>query len=222
LKVFNISFPVKHARKKHRNSKHHPWVTQKFLESSKLKTKLLKIKSSRPTQLNILNYGEHNCSHNKLKRRLKSSYYGNILENHKYDMKKSWSILNGLIGKQNDKSTLPNSFIINDQDEVNLNKITNGFNNFFGDIGRQTADHIPQSRHNYKHYLGPSLGFSMFIEPVSEQIVINTTISLKSKISSGYDELSTKLMKQTIHQVSAPLTHIIFYHWRSTKSAQSR
>ena len=49
----------------------------------------------------------------------------------------------------------------------------------------------------------------MFTEPVSEHTVINTVLSLKTKTSSGYDDVSSKLMKNTIYHISTLLTHII-------------
>ena len=49
----------------------------------------------------------------------------------------------------------------------------------------------------------------MFLEPVTQSLVINTTAKLKPKVSSGHDEISTKLLKETITNIIAPMTHII-------------
>ena len=48
----------------------------------------------------------------------------------------------------------------------------------------------------------------MFLEPIEFAQVINATDKLKPKFSSGYDDMSTKLVKETnlIHQ---PIAHII-------------
>ena len=50
---------------------------------------------------------------------------------------------------------------------------------------------------------------SMYIEPVSPSTVIATAIKLKPKTSSGIDELSTKLLRDTVEKVIEPLTYII-------------
>ena len=50
---------------------------------------------------------------------------------------------------------------------------------------------------------------SMFLEPVSELTVIETSKKLKSKSSSGHDEISTNLLKETIDIVIKPITHIV-------------
>ena len=55
----------------------------------------------------------------------------------------------------------------------------------------------------------PSLCKSMFLDPIDIYSVLDVTKKLKSKNSSGHDEISTKLLKESIHQISIPLTHII-------------
>ena len=54
-----------------------------------------------------------------------------------------------------------------------------------------------------------SLSKSMFLDPIDIYSVLDVTKKLKSKNSSGHDEISTKLLKESIHQISIPLTHII-------------
>ena len=49
----------------------------------------------------------------------------------------------------------------------------------------------------------------MYIEPVSPSTVIATAIKLKPKTDSGIDEISTKLLRDTVEKVIEPLTYII-------------
>ena len=49
----------------------------------------------------------------------------------------------------------------------------------------------------------------MFIEPVTQADTINSCRKLKSKMSTGHDEISTKLLKETITIITDPNTHII-------------
>ena len=58
-------------------------------------------------------------------------------------------------------------------------------------------------------YLTNSTPESMYIEPVSPSTVIATAIKLKPKTSSGIDEISTKLQKDTVEKVIEPLAYII-------------
>jgi len=45
----------------------------------------------------------------------------------------------------------------------------------------------------------------MFLEPVESEKVIEITKKLKPKLSNGYDNISTKLLNDTIHNIHKPL-----------------
>ena len=49
----------------------------------------------------------------------------------------------------------------------------------------------------------------MYLEPITENTVIQTTQKLKSKLSTGHDAIRTKLLKEIIDTICMPLTHII-------------
>ena len=50
---------------------------------------------------------------------------------------------------------------------------------------------------------------SIFLAPVSQSDVLNITLKLKPKTSSGYDDISTKLLKATINEILESLTRVI-------------
>ena len=74
---------------------------------------------------------------------------------HKYrnNTKKTWSISNKVIRKQNDKSSLPDTFKINNQNESNPQKNSNKFNNFCSTIVSKYGDNIPDVPIDFKSYL---------------------------------------------------------------------
>ena len=45
--------------------------------------------------------------------------------------------------------------------------------------------------------------------PTCEGEILHTTTNLKASTSEGYDNISTKLLKQTVKEVSTPLAHIV-------------
>ena len=49
----------------------------------------------------------------------------------------------------------------------------------------------------------------MFLEPVDEYQVIEIISKFKPKMSYGYDDIPTKIMKQSILSIIQPLTYII-------------
>ena len=50
---------------------------------------------------------------------------------------------------------------------------------------------------------------SFFLGPVAPSYVLSYAHKIKNKISSGHDDISSKLMKITINIIIEPLTHII-------------
>jgi hypothetical protein len=48
----------------------------------------------------------------------------------------------------------------------------------------------------------------MFLAPITEDVVLNVTSKLKGKFSSGYDEISEKLVKNSIQFIKKPVTFI--------------
>ena len=147
--------------------------------------------------------------YNKVKRTLKINYYKEKLEASKHDSKQMWSVLKKAIGKQNDKRNISQSFKINNQDVTNKTEIAEAFNSYFSQIGSSTGHNVPKSNHTYSEYLSTPTANSMFLEEVEPSYVINIANKLKPKLSSGHDNISTKLLKMTIHNIIIPITHII-------------
>ena len=98
--------------------------------------------------------------------------------------------------------------MINNKPISDKSEITSSFNEYFSRIGLETSRNVPKTSKTFTDYLPNSLPNSMFLEPVTQSLVINTTAKLKSKVSSGHDEISTKLLKETITNIIAPMTHI--------------
>jgi len=99
--------------------------------SSKTKAKLLLSKLSIPSKHNIQKYKAFNILHKKLQRLLKATYFENILEENKFNIKKTRSILNEIIRKHNDKSGLSTNFVINNTQVGDRQEVAEAFNIFF-------------------------------------------------------------------------------------------
>ena len=50
---------------------------------------------------------------------------------------------------------------------------------------------------------------SSFMFPTCEAEILHTTTNMKASTSEGYDNISTKLLKQTLKEVATPLAHIV-------------
>jgi len=207
--AFNTSFPIVDIKTKNKHMKREPWFTSGLLESSKTKAKLFSKKLSKPSEYNINKYKEFNILYKRIQRRTKATYYENILQENKHNIKKTWNILKRLIGKTNDKSGLPNTFQVNNTPINDRQETSEAFNNFFSKIGLQTSQNVPKVNKNFKSFMPNPVSKSIFLDPVLPSDIVNITNKLKSKSSVGHDGISTKLLKATIDEITNPLTHII-------------
>ena len=145
-----------------------------------------------------------------MKKDAKRTYYRNLLNKHKYDIRKTWKVMNTIIGRTRDKTSIPSTFIIDGVEEANANKIGNAFCDYFTNIGKKTADGITPSKHNVEHYMNSAKNrTSMFFTPTDPIEVSKIIRALNSKKSSGHDGLNSILIKSLGDEISLPLTLII-------------
>ena len=97
----------------------------------------------------------------------------------------------------------------NGKSNSNISEIAEEFNNFFKNIGEQTAKNLPQPTNSFSDYLNGNYAANLFMFPTCEIEILHTTTNLKASTSEGYDNVSTKLLKQTVKEVATPLAHII-------------
>ena len=93
-------------------------------------------KFKQPSTSNIEKYKTYLNCFNRIKRAAKEKYYHDIIEQNKQDIANTWKILKTIIGKQNDKSNLPQHFIIDNKQISDKVVIAEEFNKFFSQIGR--------------------------------------------------------------------------------------
>ena len=148
---------------------------------------------------------------------MKQLHYSRLLNTYKNDIKKTWSTLRSLIAKQNDKSAIQDTFVINNNDINDQNIIANEFCKFFTNIGTSQASNIQHPDTHYKQYLAKlnsqnspfSQGNSLYLEPSDPVEVSNIINALKPKHSTGYDNLSMHFIKQINDEICFPISIII-------------
>ncbi len=209
LAAFDNSFPLCDFNVIPKYIKREPWFTSGLLTSSINKSKLFSVKLHDPTEVNIQKYKRFNNLYNKLLRTMKILYYRKTLEENKNNSKKCWAILKQALGKMSDKSSYPQAFSINNTSISDRSQIAEGFNNFFSNIGLHTSHNVPISNKCFTSYMPKPVASSFFLGPVVPSDIVNVINKLKPKLSSGHDNISTKLMKETINNIIEPITHII-------------
>ena len=190
-----------------------PWFTQGLKISSRKKKKLYKKSLKNPNRVET--YRKYRNLFNKLIKLAKSNYYSNLLDQHKHDIRKTWSVLRESIFKTKAEKTIPTKLKCSQTDSFSteLNdpiQIADYFNALFASVGARTTSSINNSDavnplEFMKHV---NVKETFFVLPTDETEVISTCLSIKSKQSCGYDDISNIVTKSIIYNISKPLAHI--------------
>jgi exonuclease III len=203
--MYNECFPFKVIKHKYLNRK--PWLSLAMQNSIKLKNKLyLKFKKT-PSQKNLDTYKTYKRTLNNLMKKAERQHYHNLMEINKFNTKKIWTILKDIINKKKSRS-IPNKFKIADTITSDKNRIANGFNDFFVNIGNSLSKNISLSNSDPLQFITSNNQSSIYITGAHENEVKKIILSLK-EASAGWDGIHAKIIKRTFHLFSEPLTHVL-------------
>lgn len=208
IDLHNTAIPLLTSKSKNKYCKKDPWMTNGLIKSSKTKIKLHHKKLKKPTGENQLHYKTYLKIYNKTIRMAKKTYFAKAILDNRTNLRQTWKIINDIIQKKNDKSTLPDSFNINGNLITDPQTIVNEFNTFFSKIGKKTNDLVPTSNTTFNSYLTKPTENSFFMNPTNKLEIENAVNHMKPKTSSGIDNISSKTIQNTIYTISEPLAHI--------------
>ena len=137
----------------------------------------------------------------------KINHYGKEFEQCKDNIKKTWKKINELLNKCKNKKEFPDYFLINNEKVRDKNKIANGFNNFFANIGPSLSSEITtDSTNTIRTYMKERIACSFKFNTISTEDVAKICMKLKTKTSTGYDNISTSFLKKILSIIIYPLT----------------
>ena len=193
--------PIKRVKFRKYKHKHQPWFTFGIIKSIKNRDRLYrKLKSLSPysnsyhrSKINLTTY---NNILRKSMRAAKFSYYNNIFHKYKTDSKKTWSLINTLIGASKSKKSVASLFTINNQTITNEEIIAEHFNTFFSSIGSRQASKIQSVHASYKQYLISPANSIFTFTTVTDSELTEIINKFCPKSSTGNDNVSMKLLKE--------------------------
>ena len=208
LRSLNKHAPEKLVRIKEKRIKN-PWMS-KGLKISLMKSKKLYERALIDPALRS-KYKEFMVILRKCKRKLKLNYYQNKCNEFRKNGKKMWNLINKINGKINDKTCIIDYLKVNNIKYLMGKDIANQFGKYFASVGKEFALKIEEPKTPLYKYLNKIQTNSkcMFFEPTSLQEVSNIIHSLKPKNSSGYDDISNKLLKELHPVILKPFTEVI-------------
>ena len=209
-------FPVVQKRFNKRKHFVQPWMNYQILNSINMKNRVYKeilVTDHRCTKYfdlraQLRNYNKEIRSS---VRAAKRSYFTSYFKSNCDNMEKTWNKINELIGSQNKHTEQIQSYFLNNGQIVTGDKnIANAFNNYFVNITNIMIDEIdpPSDSQQIHDYLINQPRTSFSFNTITSEELIKAAKDIKSKNSSGHDELTTKLVKYVIQDIKDPLTTI--------------
>jgi hypothetical protein len=208
LRVYNACFPLKCKKFNRYKDKGSPWITPDIIKLIQkrdiLAMKKNKCKSvSRKQQLTEEFKGLRAIICRDI-RAAKRNYYERKFQETANDMKATWANL-----KQFTSQTKKSPLCIFSQN--GSSDTANNFNRFFAGIGSSYASQIEPSVVGFENFLNSMVSptQSLFLNPTHETELIKIVRAMKTKTSSGHDNLTPKLVKSVIEPLLTPLCHIM-------------
>ena len=146
-------------------------------------------------------------------RKAKARYFREKIDNcSTSDPKKSWKLINTLLGKHHKANQYVNELHVDGSVLSELEEIAEAFNDYFVNIGPNLANECPgQSSTNDASFLDfcewNSEEFSF--DKISVQNVALTLKSLKASKATGLDKIPAKILKVAADSIAPSLTFIL-------------
>ena len=126
------------------------------------------------------------------------------------DAKQTWSTINEVLGKCKNKREFPKYFLMNNEKITGNDNIASNFNSYFANIGPELSSKLKiNCQKTVDSFLIQSISTSFKFELTDSDSVKKTVLKLKPKTSTGFDNLSTLLLKRIIDYILVPLTLIL-------------
>ena len=185
-----------------------PWITRGILKSSKRMQKLYEKCMKNINSVNKENYKTFARLFELIKQNSKKNYYGNLLITYENDMKRTWVTIKKIIrSKQSSGSLFPKRLILNDLEFFDKKTIAENFNKFFSKIGPKLASKIPHWLISFEDFLHGDYP-SLEEKPITDDELKEALQTLKTKNSSGYDQIFSDVIKHISQSIFEPLRHI--------------
>ena len=93
--------------------------------------------------------------------------------------------------------------------------ISEGFNNFFSNIGPNLANKITSSKYKFSDYLSEETKENFIFANMTPTIINKALNKLKNKNSSGPDKISTNLLKSIMPVIMNPICYLFDLSFKS-------
>ena len=206
--IYKESFPEKIIKTEYSTRK--PWLSPDLKLQIQRKNQLYRKYLKFPTDYNKTTYTNTRRAVRAALRRAEKDHFAHLLDQHKHNMKKSWRIINQILGRQKINQLSPEFCINNENHEMtaDMTKIATAFNEFFANVGSNLDQQLPQASTDPLTYLPENMQTSVFLRPTDPLEITSIIKSLRNSCP-GWDSISTQVLKSTIDSYLPALVHIM-------------
>ena len=188
-----------------------PWITLEIKRLIKQKSEYFKL-----YKMGFISRDANNLFRNKTNSiisKAKSKYYLNLFNKCKTDMKKSWGIVNNLMGKNKTSNSIK-EMIFDDELCTDISTITEKLNNFFSTIADKLDDSLPTSNVLPTDFLNRRCTDSFRLFPVTSEECFEITRRLKIT-KTNLDEIPIKVFQQIYSNIVHPFIQLLNVSFRT-------
>jgi hypothetical protein len=191
-------------------------MTKGLLISRQTKLSLEKKYAQNPSVANCEKYKSYRNLYNTIIRLCKKKYYSDELEQNSKNLKKTWSLLNEVLRKNNSKQPI-NSLFHKGKLLTDPTQIANAFNHYFTTIADEIAKQINPTMSNgepvddsYDDFV-TNTGrhcFNLADKPATDDEILMCIRKLEDKKTPDMMGFSSYLLKKVSYPLLTPLRHI--------------
>ncbi|XP_065658588.1 uncharacterized protein LOC136083107 [Hydra vulgaris] len=185
-----------------------PWLSKGLKKSSKRKQRLYIKYLKKKCDKTKSEYKTYASLFEKIKKTAKANYYNKLLEKCQTDSRKTWQLLNEIIGKPKiNKPCFPKTIKINHKTIDDENVIANEFNNFFVNIESKLASQVPSANKSFDKYLDRNKN-ELNNEKLTMLEFNNAFKILKRNKATGIDDINSNIIINCQNELKVPLFKI--------------
>lgn len=194
-----------------KNRRLKPWISAGLLVSIKTRDRLKKECTINHNNILLINkYKAYRNILTKVIKKAKYSYYRKLAQQNLKDPKKIWNIIKEATNEQRSRSEINNLLDSENREITDKQKITEEFNKYFSNVGKQLAERIGlnNAAQINKRLKRTRFVDSFFLNPVSEKELKKHIMTLKGGVKGGEDGISSDMIKRYQYYLIKPLLHI--------------
>lgn len=201
--LYTKCFPLKVKYVSNKRLKNR-WLTQDIKRLINAKSEACKKR-----RMGIITRAENNVIKNRINSQVKyakNKYYSDSFQIYRKNMKKSWSILQELMGRKKSKTEII-TILDNDVEQTCPQNITEIFANFFSTIGSNLDLSLENNELSPLSYIDRNPHTFRLFYATSDEVL--QTISKLKITRTNIDRIPVKLFKNVKHSICSPLMKII-------------